>query len=78
MLIFYDNLLEAKKTAKEVITKLIRKEQIKIEDLKISGPTVESDLENYLSKLESSQQIAQFTKQVQQQIITICKLNARF
>ncbi|CAJ0909893.1 5189_t:CDS:10 [Entrophospora sp. SA101] len=39
---------EAKKTAKELITKLIRKEQIKIEDLKISSLTVESDLENYL------------------------------
>jgi len=59
---------EAKKTAEKVITKLLQKEQIKVEDLKISGLSAENDLENYLSKLETSQQVAQFTKQVQQQI----------
>jgi len=59
---------KAKKTAEAAIIKHLQKEQVKVEDLKISGLTAESDLENYLSKLETSQQIAQFTKQVQQQI----------
>jgi len=59
---------EAKETAEAAIIKHLQKEQIKVEDLKIPGLTIESDLKNYLSKLETSQEIAQFIKQVQQQI----------
>ncbi|RHZ37227.1 hypothetical protein [endosymbiont GvMRE of Glomus versiforme] len=61
---------KAKKTAEKVVTKLLQNHQVKINDLKIPNLSNEN-WKDYINKLETSQQVANFVQQVQQQIVSL-------